>query len=134
METKGLCYGCNLPIGGGKHYHRELAPDGSGSCYTRNRKRLNKDSLRLVRKQGAALNGGKEIGAHCRDVSDRFEPLTIRSRKTVANMMGLTVSGVRVIELRAMAKIRAALMPFKNAYSGRAKINQVTQPIPSLAD
>lgn len=129
METKGLCYGCNLPIDGGKHYHRELAPDGSGSCYTRNRKRLNKDSLRLVRKQGAALNGGKEIGEHCRDVSDRFEPLTVRSRGTVAKMMGLTVSGVRVIELRAMAKIRAALLPFKNATCGEHKVRIVTQPI-----
>lgn len=129
METKGRCWGCGEPIAGRLHYHREVTVPGSPTCHKKNRTRILAESAALVRKQGAALNGGKEIGEHCRDVSDRFEPLTVRSRGTVAKMMGLTVSGVRVIELRAMAKIRAALLPFKNATCGEHKVRIVTQPI-----
>lgn len=103
---------------------------GQPSCYKINRAQIFRASNALVRKQGAALNGGKQIGAHNRDVADRFEPLTIRSRQTVAKMMGLTVSGIRVIELRAMAKIRRLLMPYKNALSGADKVTQITKPIP----
>lgn len=128
MKTKGFCWGCNLPIKTG-HYHREITVPGQPSCYKLRRAQVFREHGARVRKQGAALNGGKEIGEHCRDVADRFEPLTIRSRATVAKMMGLTVSGIRVIELRAMAKVRRLLMPFRNARSGAEKVTQITKPI-----
>lgn len=129
MGKTKTCWGCGESISGGLHYHREVTVPGKPSCYKQNRTRIFRASAALVRKQGAALNGGKEIGVHCRDVASRFEPLTIRSRSDVAKMMGLTVSGIRAIELRAMAKIRKALLPFRNATCGADKVRIVTQPI-----
>lgn len=125
METPKLCYGCNLPIEGRKHYH-------DGPCRDANLAKQNAQRRAVKRTQGAALNGGVEIGRSNKDLATRLAPLVIRSHREVAKIMGLSTEGVRLIELRALAKIRAALLPFKNATCGADKVRLTTCPIPSI--
>lgn len=126
METKGLCWGCGLPIEGvRKHYH-------DGACRTANTLKQARQRQAVKRTQAAKLNGGTELGKHNKDLAARLAPLVLRSYGEVGKIMGLSAEGVRIIELRALAKIRAALLPFKNATCGEHKVRLTTQPIPSL--
>lgn len=127
MKTKGLCWGCNLPIDGSKHYH-------DGACRTANKLKQDRQRKAVVRSQGAALNGGDELGKWNKDLASRLAPLVIRSHGEVAKIMGLSSEGVRIIELRALSRIKKLLMPFRGARSGSAKITQTCTPIPSLSD
>lgn len=136
MKIKGLCYGCNLPIEGAKHYH-DTVPAGSAlssTCRELNTAREARQRQAIKRTQAAKLNGGVELGKHNKELMARLAPLVIRSYGDVAKIMNLSPEGVRLIELRALSKIRAALLPFRGALSGEAKIKQVTQPIASLSD
>lgn len=124
MKAKGMCWGCGEPISGGKHYH-------DGYCRDTNKAKQNAQRHAVKRTQAAALNSGVELGKHNKQLMARLAPLVLRSHGEVAKIMGLSAEGVRLIELRALAKIRAALLPFKNATSGADKVRVVTQPIPS---
>lgn len=126
MGKINICYGCGLPVEGvRKHYH-------DGACRDANTAKRNRERRAVVRSQGAALNGGTSLGKWNKDLAARLAPLVLRSHGEVAKMMGLSAEGVRLIELRALAKIRAALLPFKNATCGADKVRVVTCPIPSL--
>lgn len=125
MKTTGLCWGCGEPIEGRSHYH-------DGACREANEAKRSCRRSAKARTQGAALNGGEALGKWNKDLATRLAPLVIRSHNEVGKIMGLSAEGVRLIEIRALSKIRAALLPFKNARSGAEKIRQITQPIPSL--
>lgn len=124
METK-KCWGCGLAIAGRKHYH-------DGYCRNTNKAKQAAQRQAVKRTQAASLNSGVELGKHNKDLATRLAPLVLRSHSEVGRMMGLSAEGVRIIELRALAKIRAALLPFKNATCGADKVRLTTCPIPSL--
>lgn len=120
-----LCWGCGLAIAGRKHYH-------SGYCRDTNIAKRAAARHATKRSQGAALNNGVELGKHNKALMARLAPLVLRSHADVGRIMGLSAEGVRLIELRALAKIRAALLPFKNATCGADKVKITTCPIPSF--
>lgn len=123
METAKTCWGCGLPIEGRSHYH-------DGACRAQNKLKQDRQRASVKRTQGASLNGGRELGKWNKDLASRLAPLVLRSHGEVARIMNLSAEGVRLIELRALSKIRAALLPFKNATCGEHKVRVVTQPIP----
>lgn len=103
-------------------------------CRGLRKKQLAEQKKVREKKLTADLNGGVSLGKSNKELTDRLRPLTLRSYGEVAAQMGLTPQAVRLIELRALNKIRAALLPFRNARNGAEKINQVCNPILSLED
>lgn len=135
MGTLKTCWGCGEPIQTG-HYH-DTVPAGSvlsSTCRELNTAKRDRQRQAVKRAQSAALNHGTEVGKNSKELSARIEKFTVRSRSEVAKMIGCSVEGVRIAEIRALEKVRKYLMPFHGAVSGEAKIKQVTQPIPSLSD
>lgn len=116
------------------HFCREVAPGNTLTCKALRLKQTQEEKKTRERKLTADLNEGVSLGKHNKDLTERLKPLTLRSYAEVGKIMALSPQAVRLIELRALAKIRAALMPFKKATSGEAKVTQVCNPIPSLAD
>lgn len=103
-------------------------------CRGLRKKQLAKEKNERARQLAADLNGGVELGKHNKELTDRLGKLTLRSYSEVGKLMQLSPQSVRLIELRALAKIRKLLTPFRGATSGEAKARQVSQPIPSLSD
>lgn len=116
------------------HFCREVAPGNALTCKALRLKQTQEEKKSRERKLTADLNEGVELGRSNKSLTERLKPLTLRSYAEVGAEMGLSAQAVRLIELRALAKIRAALLPFRNARSGAEKINQVCNPIPSLED
>lgn len=117
-----------------QHYCRTPAPGAELSCKQLRLRQTQGAKQTREKKLAADLNGGVSLGKHNKDLTERLKPLTLRSYAEVGKIMALSPQAVRLIELRALAKIRAALMPFKKATGGGAKITQVTVPIASLED
>lgn len=116
------------------HFCRDIAPGNTLTCKVLRLKQTQIEKKARERQLGADLNGGIPIGERNKDLTTRLRPLVLRSYAEVGAEMGLSAPAVRLIELRALSKIRAALMPFKKATSGGAKVTQVTVPIASLED
>lgn len=122
MGTPKTCWGCGEPIHTGKHYH-------DGACRSANTAKRTRERQATIRKQGAALNAGVELGKHNKDLATRLAPLVIRSHADVGRILGISAEASRQIEIRALAKIRAALLPFKNATCGAHKVRLITRPL-----
>lgn len=117
-----------------QHFCRTPAPGNVLSCKELRLRETQGAKQTREKKLAADLNQGVALGKSNKDLAERLKPLVLRSYGEVAKEMGLTSQAVRLIELRALNKIRAALMPFKKATSGEAKVTQVTVPIASLED
>lgn len=131
MKTCRLC-GRVQPF----HFCRTPAPGSkySSSCKELRLKQTQEEKKARERKLTADLNKGVELGKSNKSLTERLKPLTLRSYAEVGKIMALSPQAVRLIELRALAKIRAALLPYKGARSGDEKVRQITVPIPSLED
>lgn len=124
MGTLKTCWGCGEPIQTG-HYH-------DGACRDANTAKRNRERQATKRKQGAALNEGVELGRGNKDLATRLAPLVIMSHADVGRILGISAEASRLIEIRALAKIRRLLLPFRNATCGAHKVKITTCPIPSL--
>lgn len=116
------------------HFCRELAPGSDISCKTLRANQLQAERKSRERQMAAELNGGVPLGSGNKDLMARLAPLVVRSYSEVGKLMQLSPQAVRMTEIKALAKVRAALLPFRNARSGAEKITQVCNPIPSLED
>lgn len=116
------------------HFCRTVAPGNTLTCKVLRLKKTQEEKKAREQKLTADLNAGVELGKSNKSLTERLKPLTLRSYAEVGKIMALSPQAVRLIELRALAKIRAALMPFKKATSGGAKVMQMTVPIASLED
>lgn len=116
------------------HFCNTVAPGNVLSCRVLRLREIQEQKKARERKLGADLNAGVALGSSNKELTNRLSKLTLRSYGEVAKIMCLSPKAVRLIELRALAKIRAALMPFKKATSGEAKVTQITIPIASLED
>lgn len=118
------------------HFCRTPAPGSkySTTCKELRLKQIQEEKKARERKLTADLNAGVALGSSNKELTERLKPLTLRSYAEVGKIMVLSPQAVRLIELRALAKIRKLLTPFRGATSGEAKARQVSQPIPSLSD
>lgn len=116
------------------HFCREVAPGKVLSCKQLQLKQTQKEKQARERALAADLNGGVSVGKGNKDLLGRLKPLVLRSYAEVAAEMGLSAQAIRLIEMRALKKIKNFLMPFRNSTSGAAKVRQVTAPISSLED
>lgn len=117
-----------------QHYCRTPAPGAELSCKELRLRQTQGAKQTREKKLAADLNGGAALGSGNKDLMARLAPLVVRSYSEVGKLMQLSPQAVRMIEIKALAKVRAALLPFRNAQSGADKRRQVMTPIASLED
>lgn len=116
------------------HFCRDVAPGATLSCKALRLKETQEQKKTRERQLAANLNKGVELGSSNKELANRLSYLTLRSYSEVGKIMCLSPQAVRLIELRAINKLRKLLMPYKNSLSGTDKVRQITAPIASLED
>lgn len=116
------------------HFCREVAPGATLSCKELRLRQTQEEKKARERKLTATLNSGVELGRSNKELTQRLAPLVLRSYAEVGKIMALSPQSVRMTELKALDKIRKALLPFRNSRSGVDKVRQIQNPIPSLED
>ncbi len=113
--TLRLCTRCKAPL------EINLAPQVKfcTGCKAEKKKEHDKARNALVRRRGAALNGGLTLGKHCRSLRERLSTLVVKPFAKCAQELQCTPESVRTTELRVLNDLRSKLDPFGRCASSK---------------